>query len=191
MLILLKKKGYNFWDKRIDQDDFLFLKIGKGNVPLDIKLDFPKEGFTIEEDELKNRTEEKVKKYKTIEDVPIGYSFFEHKITALMGDSDKAHSFINNIILQLVTFYSYEDVKIVVFTSELKSKNWQYVKYLSHSFNNEKNFRFFSADTECSKNVSEYLLYELNSRLNNKSSTFKPHYVIICDEYELVKKLEL
>ena len=35
-----------------------------------------------------------------------------------MGNKLKTISFINNIILQFVTFYSYDDLKIVLFTSD-------------------------------------------------------------------------
>ena len=60
-----------------------------------------------------------------------------------MGDEYKILNFMNNIIIQLLTFYSYEDLKIVVMTDEINAPKWDYLKYLNHSFSNDKSFRFF------------------------------------------------
>ncbi len=193
-LDIVKNKNFNFWDKRIDQNDFLVVRIGYGKELLDAKVEYPEEGFTIEEDDLRKQADQMVEEYKYIENVPVGYSFYENKITAIMGNSVKSTYFMNNIILQLITFYSYEDLKLVVFTTENKEESWDYVKYLNHNFNNDKSFRFFSSTLETSKNVAEYLNYEINNRLasiqGNKTSLFKPHYVIIIDDYNRVKKYD-
>lgn len=187
-LNIIQKRGLNFWDKRIDQDDFLVARIGIGNELLDVKVNYPEEGFTIEEDELRKQADKMVEKYKYIENVPIGYSFYENKITAIMGNTYKSHSFINNIILQLITFYTYEDIKFVVFTNENNEHYWDYIKYLNHNFNNEKKFRFFSSTIESSKNVSDYLNIEVNNRIESKSKFIKPHYIILIDDYDRVKR---
>ena len=145
-LTIIQRKSYNFWDKRVDQDDFLFVRIGIGKTLFKVKIQYPEEGFTIEEDELRKQTDNLVESYKYIKDVPIGYSFLQNKITAIMGNKEKSYGFLNNIILQLITFYSYEDVKFVIFTNQNNKVNWDYVKYLNHNFNNERNFRFFSSN---------------------------------------------
>lgn len=190
---IIQNKSINLWDKRIDQNDFLVVRIGIGNDLLDVKIEYPEEGFTIEEDELRKQADKIVENYKYIENIPISYSFYDNKITAIMGAPAKTLPFISNIILQLITFYSYEDLKLVVFTSHENEPEWQYIKYLNHNFNNERNFRFFAKDNETIKEVSEYLNIELNNRLsktNNNSLLFKPHYFIIIDDYEKVKRQE-
>lgn len=113
---IISNKSVNFWDKRIDQSDFLVVRIGHGNELLDAKIEYPEEGFTIEEDELRKQADKMVEDFKYIKDVPIGYSLYDNTITAVMGNLNKAFYFVNNVILQLITFYSYEDLKLVVFT---------------------------------------------------------------------------
>lgn len=189
-LNILSKKGYNFWDKRVDQEDFLLVRIGIGDVLLKAKIEYPEEGFTIEEDELRKQADKLVEEYKYIKNVPMGYSFLENRITAIMGNINKGYSFINNIILQLITFYSYEDLKIVIFTNDINSNNWQYIKYLNHNFNNERDFRFFGSNLENIKYVSDYLNNEVNFRMNNKMEFPKPHYLIITDDYEKIKSYD-
>ena len=134
-------------------------------------------------------TEEMIEEFKYIENVPIGYSFYENKLTAIMSEMKKSFTFVSNIILQLITFYSYDDLKLVVFTNEDNKDEWEYVKYLNHNFNNERTFRFFASDNDSAKEVSEYLNIELNERISKKNNNtlFKPHYLIIVDDYEKIK----
>ena len=94
----------NFWDKRIDQSDFLVARIGIGNELLKVKIEYPEEGFTIYEDALRKKADELVAEFKYIENVPVSYSFYDNIVTAVMGNIYKSVYFIQNIILQLLTF---------------------------------------------------------------------------------------
>ncbi len=192
----LKHRGLNFWDKRIDQSDFLVVRIGVGDELLKVKINYPEEGFSADEDELKKRVEVLVDEYKYINNVPIGYSLYENNITAVMGESVKTHYFMNNILLQLLTFYSYDDLKIVVFTNEKNEKYWDYIKYLNHNATNDSSFRFFATNEENASYVSDMLKQELNNRLgqsgeDKQASLQKPYYLIIIDDLEVVKKTNL
>ncbi len=191
---ILQTRTLNFWDKRLDQNDFLVVRIGKGNEKLDVKIEYPEEGFTIDEDELRKQADQMVEEFQTIEDVPIGYSLYENKVTAIMGNMEKANAFLDNILLQLITFYSYEDLKVVVFTNEVKKEHWEYIKYLNHNFTNEHDFRLFASTSEASKNLAEYISYIVNTRLQNQSDTkqnsYKPYYLILIDDYESVKRYD-
>lgn len=150
---IIQKKNMNLWSKRIDQNDFLNVRVGIGNELLNIEVEYPEEGFSIEEDELKKQADAMIEQFKYINDVPIGYSFYDNIVTAIMGvDKNKSINFMNNLLLQLLTFYSYEDLKIVIFTNENNESYWDYIKYTNHNFNNEKNFRFFASTSETTKN---------------------------------------
>ena len=88
-LQIIKMKSMQLWDKRLDQSDFSIVRIGIGNEKLDVKIDYPKDGFSIDENELKDAVDKMKKDYEYIENVPIGYSIAESKITAIMGNIDK------------------------------------------------------------------------------------------------------
>ena len=190
-LNIIKNGNVNFWDKRIEQNDFLEVRVGKGNELLKVRINYPEEGFTIDENELKKETDKMVEEFKYISDVPIGYSLYKSKITAIMGDIRKSYGMANNIILQLITFYSYEDIKIVLLTNNFNKDNWDYIKYLNHNFSNNKNIRFFSANYEKAKIIMDYLNFELQNRIQLMSENtqfFKPYYIIITDDYSQIKR---
>ena len=112
-----------------------------------------------------------------------------------MGDEYKILNFMNNIIIQLLTFYSYEDLKIVVMTDEINAPKWDYLKYLNHSFSNDKSFRFFSSNEDSARELSNYLSFEISNRIENSSESQEynkgPHYFIIVDGYDTVKEFEI
>jgi len=192
-LKIIDNKKLNFWDKRLDQNDFLTLRLGYGNIPLEANIRYSKEDFSIEENDIKAKVEALIEEYKYLKNVPIGYSFYENKITAIMGNRYKSVSLLNNIILQLLTFYSYEDIKIVMFTNKDNERDWEYLKYLNHCFSNDKTVRFFASDNENIKNISEYLEFELNMRISQRQNSNdktppKPYYIILTDDYEKIKR---
>jgi S-DNA-T family DNA segregation ATPase FtsK/SpoIIIE len=185
---MISTKSFPFWNKRRDQDDFLDVRIGHGNEKLQIKLDSPKDKFEIEISEQQEKAEALKEKYSYIPDVPIGYSIFKNRISAIMGDVDKCYSFINSLIIQIISFYSYEDVKFVVFTDETKESNWEYIRYLNYSFSDDKSVRFFGSNPESSKTIIEYLKGEFELRKASEGAPCQPYYIIIVDAYDKIKR---
>lgn len=190
-LNIIQTARARFWDRRIDQNDFLQVRVGIGDELLDAKVNYPKEGFTIDEDDLKREADLMVKEYKYIHEVPIGYSLFENRITAIMGENEKCHNMLNNIILQLLTFYSYEDIKLVIITTPSNEGKLAYTRYLKHTFSNDLQIRFFSSTVEGAKNLCDFLYMELQNRIQTSegdSRLFKPYYLIITDNYSQIRR---
>ena len=192
-LKIINNKSNNFWDKRKDQDDFLEVRVGIGKVPLKVNIEYPEEGFTIEESELRKAADLMVEEYKYIENVPVSYSLYEKNLTAVLGKNEKCETFIDNILLQLMTYYCYDELKIMVFTDHERESHWKYLRYSNYNLSNDKSVRYFASNIEEAKNLCDYLNVELNNRLSMaedaNGSDFSPYYLIICENYKEVKKL--
>ncbi len=189
---IINQKQIGFWDKRLDQDDLLEVRLGMGRQKLKCRVEYPEEGFTMDDSELKKRTNELVEQFKYIENVPASYSFSKNKLTAIMGNRNIQINILNNILLQLITFYNYDDLKIVVITNEENENDFNYIKYLNHNFSNNKEIRFFASNSEAAKNVCNYLSSEVSFRSNDGGKTpNKPYYLILVDDYESFKHYDL
>ncbi|MEE3344110.1 MAG: type VII secretion protein EssC [Bacilli bacterium] len=195
----LNSKNMNFWNRKLDQNDLLMARIGWGSSKFDVDIKYPEKGFSIDESVLKKDADKIVEDYKYIEDVPMGYSFSNNKMVAVMGvDKYKNVTFVNNILLQFLTFYSYEDLKIVVFTNENNYGNWEYLKYTNHNFSNDKSIRFFSSTVDSGNKIADYLKSEIAHRIENKEKdkdknnvkVYRPYYLVIVDDYERVKEYD-
>ena len=194
-LRFINYKRNGFWDKRIEQNDFLEVRVGRGDTPLRVNINIQEDGFTIEEDYLKEEALKLKNRYSKLESVPIGYSFYENYITAIMGLEKLRYGFMNNIVLQLVTYYCYDEVKFVVFTNEENESKWDYLRYSGYCFNNSKTSRFFATNLESGERLSQMLNPELlyrvsSSNKDNKFNPFKPYYIVVVDDYTMYKKID-
>ena len=201
--IIINRKR-TLWERKISQRDFLTVRVGTGDIPIDMDIQFNEDEFTIEEDELKKEAETMVNEHKKLVKVPVGYSFYNKKATAIMGIADKLNSFVSNLILQLITFHSYDDLKIVILTSKKNEATWLVYKNLPHCFSNNRQIRFFATDIEEMKTVSNYLEQEYISRVpqnadantevvenedKDNSVTYSPYYLIFTDDFTKVRRL--
>ena len=199
-------KRRTLWERKISQRDFLTIRVGIGDIPIDMNLQFTEEELVIEKDPLKEVAITMVDQAKMLHQVPIGYSFYNKIATAIMGKSELTKPFVDNMILQLIACHSYDELKIAIFTSENNRSDWEVYRDLPHIFNDDKSFRFFASNAEEGKNLSDYLVQEFAQRVANASEivekegeenapqptqTYTPYYLIITDDYMKIRRYEI
>ncbi len=194
-IILNKKK--QLWERKIDQDDFLTLRLGMGTIPLNADIHYPEEHFTLEEDALKEIIGTIVNENKMLENVPITESFVEKNITAVVGDEMHRYAFLDNLLFQMFTFHSYTDLKLIVLTRN--PERFEALKKLPHVWSNNREVRFFATDQDEAKELSLYLEKECYHRKvdesgNNRNldyKSFAPYYMIITDDYQYYRNIDI
>ncbi len=197
--VILGRKR-NLWERELDQDDFLNLRIGMGNINFNGKVHYPEEHFSLDDDNLQQLVLSLGKESKELENVPINFSFIKHNITAIIGEGEQKRYFVDGLLLQIMAFHSYEDLKIVLFTNEKKAARWEYLKVLPHCWNNERTLRYFATTQDESKELSLHLEQEFQSRKYKEGTRevesanylhHKPYYLIISDNFKAIRELEI
>ncbi len=199
-IIYAKKR--NLWEREIDQEDFLDLRLGIGSTPLFGTVNFPTEHFSLETDELLKEVYKLGSESRILENVPVSQSFVTKNISAIIGTSNNKRQFIEGLILQMLAYHSYEDLKIVVFTNEKNSSYWEYLKIAPHSWSNDHSVRYYATNLDESKEISLVLEKELQARkfkdVNGKMEIngldythYKPYYVIFTDNYKEIRDIEI
>lgn len=202
---IILNKQRNLWERKIYHDDFLELRLGIGNVTPKIKLEYTEESFALEEDNLKNQLYSVVSEGAEVKNTPVTISLTEKYITAVVGNHIVASSFVNGLLLQMLTFHGYDDVKLVILTSETKKSRWETYKVCPHIWNDEKTFRFYAVNVDEINQVSSYLSQIFEERYNQskterksgvekKDTEYKknlPYFVIVTDDYENTKKVTI
>ena len=195
--IILNKES-RLWERKPEDKDFLHVRLGIGELPLDADIAYPEDKFFMEEDELRNIFNTVLIKSKTISGAPIVFPLAENKVTAIISENlENAKNMLKNIIIQLITFHNYEEFKLV-FLVKNSEKEWECVKTLPHIWDSSYNFRFFADEYEDMEKISSHLEEELKERLEkeekdkkitNRKST--PYYLIIIDDYKKVQNLKI
>ena len=199
---IIYQKKRNLWERELEQEDFLDLRLGVGTSELRGSINAPEEHFSLKDDDLLKEVYEIGATSKILENVPISLNFIQKNIVAIIGTGMNKQGFIEGLILQMLTYHSYEDLKIVVLTNDQNEESWEYLKIAPHNWNNTRTFRYFATNLDEAKEISLELEKEMQSRKfvdsNGKMSLseddyhhYKPYYLIITDDYKLVRDVEL
>lgn len=199
---IIYQKKRNLWEREIDQEDFLDLRLGVGSTELKGNISIPEEHFSLKDDELLKEVYKVGATSRTLENVPISLNFVEKNIVSIIGTANNKKGFIEGLMLQILAYHSYEDLKIVILTNEQNASDWEYLKMAPHNWSNDKEIRYFAANLDEAKAISLELEKEIQARKfkdnNGKMELsnidyhhFKPYYLLITDDYKLVRDIEL
>lgn len=207
-LKIIENKSKELWQRSIEHSDFLCIRLGIGSVNTKIKINHPIEKFSIEEeDELFTKMKDIVNKSLIIKDVPITYTFTKNAVNSIVGPTNLVKEFLDSIFLQMITFHSYTDLKIIVFTKE--EKKWDYLKVVPHCWNNQKNLRYFTTNIEDLSFICNDLEKVFDSRKandesikiedngeeqkekNNAFTNYRPYYLFFVDDMTSIRNVSL
>ena len=190
---IISRREPRLWERKIEDDDFLSVRIGLGKVPLKIDISYPQEKFAMVDDNLVTALNNMINKSKTIDNCPVIVSLENNNVSAIVSTGEEfTIKYIKNIILQLVTFHSYKDLKLVFFIDKENAKEWEFVKMLPHLWDDSKQVRFFADNYSDMNELSSYLTEKLANRLeeeNKDYKSFSPYYLIITDNYKMINNL--
>ncbi len=208
-------KSNKIWSREITDSDFLSIRLGIGNKKSAIDLSISKMAYDIEKDILNVEAQKLSQQQWILNQVPISVSLIENDVLPIIISYDYPYrrQFINFLLLQLMTYYSGNDLKIVVFTTKNNRSQWDFLKYLPHCANETRKFRFYAETEEEAKQLSNYLekvykkrlsllkqngnnsdyneIYDSEidiSNLNEAYKSFSPYYLIITDNYVSAKR---
>ena len=197
--ILNKKR--TLWERKIDQIDFLTVRVGRGQIPFDAQINYQTADFSMDDDNLIQMLEDLGKEFSVLNNVPVSYSFAEDNITAINGLYPKYLYFTYNCLLQLMAYHSYDNLKIVVFTNNKNASRWDFLKESLYCFSDNKSIRFFAVNNEEMQEVSNYLnkifYYRKDVCKNNNDNSkksymlFNSYYLIIIDDIDLARKVDI
>ena len=194
MDIIVNRKP-ELWERKIKDEDFLNTRLGIGNVPLDIDIQLPEEQFRMDEDNLIDILSAVRKKSKIIEKAPIIFSLVQSNISAIISNnSENLNRYVQNLIIQFVTFHSYEDLKIVCLLKKENDPKREYLKLCPHLWSNDKKIRFYATEYSEMEEISKYLEEEFKYRERNEEedyTSYKPYYLIITDDYKKIEGLNI
>lgn len=205
--LFIANRSRNLWERSVEHDDFLQVRLGVGRVPTKISISDVSDKFTIEDkDILLTKLQKIVQDSKYVDDAPLSINLVEKNITGITGQDAWVKKFLDGIFLQLMTFQSYTDLKIVVFTNKDNQKKWDYLKILPHCWDDQKTLRYFGTNTEEMNIISSKLEEIFNNRINkdetekvedngetekidNTYKSYRPYFLIFTDDIYLARNI--
>jgi S-DNA-T family DNA segregation ATPase FtsK/SpoIIIE len=179
------------WSRKPTHSDLLYVRLGLGEMPFQVKITVPKQGFTLTDDELTERPEKIAERYEVLNDVPVGVALKDYNVVGILTGSDKraALDLVRVMIAQIAANHSYTDVKLCVLYDGSKdtAEQWGYVRWLPHVWNEERSMRYVADDQSGINDVLYSLAQVLRARLEQSLGNFGskpeflPKYVLIVE----------
>lgn len=186
----------HLWERQKTDDDFLTLRVGTGQLPLQAELHYPEKRFDMDEDPLEMQMYRLVEKPVYLEEAPILTSFIEDHVCGILGDHELTLSFVQNLMMQITSLHSYDDVKIVFLANSQDMSRLAFIRYLPHIWNDQRNFRFVAKDVSEAYQISEYLKRELEEDIKkprklDEMLKQRPYYVIFALDKHIFDSMEI
>lgn len=182
------------WERSAGQSDFLRLRLGLGNLPLDADVKFPEKKFSMEDDNLQDAMFSLGAEPKLLSKVPISVSLTENTTVGVYGEYAATINILKAMLLQIVALHSYDEVKVMLITDKNDEDEWDFVRYIPHFWNNDKTARFYatSADEvkELSAIIEKTILSRSDSDNNEDYTKYSPYYIIVSTSKKLSEKCE-
>lgn len=191
------ENNVNLWNRNFSHNDFLYVRLGIGELPFQAKIITPKQRFAVETDDLMKRPEELKENYKILYQVPIGVDLLEHKLIGIVGGANKtgALDIMYCMVAQIAVNNCYSDVKMAFIydaKTDEERKVWNFAKWLPHVWSEDRKTRYVA---ENKNNISD-VCYEISKILRhrmevqdgiNQNKMLKPHIVLFVENQELLE----
>lgn len=162
------------WSRSPDDKDFLNIRVGLGELLSSIKIKIPSISNSVEIDSLMMEAQKLAQRYTYVPQVPITISLPEYGVIGVAGPSDLRLDIVRNMILQLATHHSPDEVKLIAFYSEEENDEWNWIRWLPHTWSTDRKLRFLANTPEMAQELMNQLEEWIDQRLNilrEKNST--------------------
>jgi DNA segregation ATPase FtsK/SpoIIIE, S-DNA-T family len=193
-LTRIKRRQRNLWERGIGQNDFLKVRLGIGDLPLNAEIKYPEKRFMLEDDNLQDELYQIVEQPQILKDVPVTVDLTDERISGIIGRREEVKSFVQGLIFQLTALHSYDELKLVFIYDDHEHDSWNFVKWLPHVWDDGKTIRFVATDANEIKELSAYFEKEIAARqaLDEEDlAEIEQHYIVFLMSKSLASKAEM
>ena len=184
------------WERRTTDDDFLTVRLGAGSLPLMSEIDYPSTRFEMDRDPLVEKMIAIGEKRYEVAGAPILVSLTENTVCGLVGDGAARLALAQTLLMQVVSLHSYDELKIVVLADEKTLDSMDYLRYIPHVWNEQRDMRFVATTTSEACQVGEYLRRQFGQDLEKPRDLKdilrqRPYYLVLAFDKHLLDSMEV
>lgn len=176
------------WNRNISHPDFLYHRLGIGEMAFQTEIAIPKKRFAVHKDPMADGPGEIYEKYKILKDVPVGVDLKEHPLIGVVGGHGKAGAYeIARLLLAQISGNNcYTDVKIGLIydgNNSMERECLEKFKWIPHVWSEGKKNRYVADSKVKAADVFYEITRVLRERAENEDNARrqifpKPYYVL-------------
>lgn len=165
---LFKNFSSDLFDRQIQDDDFLQVRLGLGNIKSARNIEYKKQERLEIEDDLQLIPEKISDEFSVLANAPVVCNFKDSNSVGIIGNEENRFSIMKNIIIDICARQYYADVQLFFIATEEHSNKVKWLRFLPHVSNETTNFRNIVCDDESKNIVFDFLYKELSQREQGK-----------------------
>ena len=181
-IMLLKSFSPELFDRSRDDDDFLCIRLGKGNIEALRAIQYKKKERIETDDNLALIPQEVCCQYRTISDAPIICNLKNVNAIGAVGNLKLGFEILKVMAVDIAIRQHYLDVELFFIAKREHSNYFHMLRFLPHLQNKDLDIRNIVSDEDSKNIIFEYLYKELSKREQNKTYD-KRLIVFLYDEY--------
>lgn len=188
----IKNRSSSLWERSPEDDDFLDVRIGYGELPFYIKVKVPRsDGY--EKDPLIEAAEEVEKEFKTVPDSSIVLPLYQAKVIGIVGERDVVMNTLRVILSQVTVRHSPDEVKCAAFFDQEEAAEWDWMRWFSHTWDDQRSTRYLADRTSSMHSLADELFLHLNQRKNNRDEKRRggvelPVYLVVLSNTRIIEE---
>ncbi len=187
------------WERMPSDRDFLNVRIGMGYEDLCVQVrSRGGEGFTMEDDEVRELSEQIVEETRIVDNVPARVKFAEYQTVGIIGDKRKTMHLLRNMLIALTTAHCYEDVRIAAIFSEQERAEWEALRWLPHIWDEYRQMCCLAFTPEEAHQICDVFNDLVRRRINYRPENYSgkqapahPYYILIFGDRAAVEHEEI
>ena len=189
---LVTDYSHRIYEKTPLHFDFLYYRLGLGQVPTSYKLTYGQQERSGKKDALEEEGYALYTRHKKIPDLPI-VANLSHGPVGYIGPRNLVLEQLQLLVMQLAVFHSYHDVQVITIMPEEERDEWDWLRWLPHATLQELNVRGFVYNQRTHDQVLNSLNQILKLRKAQKeeatrqeTTLYSPHYVVLVTDEKLI-----
>lgn len=184
------------WERKPSDDDFASFRLGSGDTDFSMEIKIPNVRLTLEEDRYQQFPRQLQEKYAKISGIPVNFDASTYPTCGIVGERSAMLHLVKNMIVQAVTHHSYDELKLVTLFRESERKDFAWMRWLPHSFDNQREMRYMATTQGQVSQLLAHFEAILKSRAqglsehrtyHHKNTNF-PFYLFVISHVSLVEK---
>lgn len=163
--------SHNLFDRSTDDEDFLCVRLGTGDITAKREINYKKQEKLEIEDDLQRMPAQLSDEYRTVQGAPVVCDLKTINAVGVIGTTACRLAMLKCMVLDIVARQYHADVQLVFVADEANKEHvWRY-RMLPHVYNAALRTRNIVCNAESKNLIFEYLYKELSQREQNKSHT--------------------
>lgn len=187
------------WNRYYRQKDFLFIRLGIGEVDFQMQITRSGEKGEIQQGELAREAVELEKRFVTLTQAVVGVDLYENRQIGLIEQTggreecvpkSNIKEVLLQILMQIVACHCYTEVKIVCFYRKERTMDREIaecLKWVPHCWSSDRKMRFLAGSDKEASEIIPFLARELVKGGSDEKKTITiPWYVVVVLDEELI-----